>query len=158
MQGIADSKMKARNNNCTKGKSLATRVGPVLLELNKTVKKAEKCRRTLAKLGFSNSRWQEIVNDVDPEFRFLVRPKVLDAILVYLHSKRQPVSRESLVEHLSSHSVGSIQRIRQSITTNLHNGKLILCNGNDIALAEWKASGRLSSSISQRRAENKRKT
>lgn len=117
--------------------SSTTCIGKTLLDLSKALRKADKCRRTLAKLGFSHQRWQEIVNDVDPEFRFMVRPKVLDAILIYLHSVRSPVPKELLIDHLCKQSVGTIQRLRQSITINIRSGKLIVDRQNKIGLPEW---------------------
>jgi hypothetical protein len=126
-----------RRFNRRKRRNSGACIGAVLLNLSKAVRKAEKCRRTLAKLRFSHKRWQEIVNDVDPEFRFMVRPKLLDAILVYLHSVREPVNRESLVDHLSKQSIGTIQRIRQSITINVRSGKLTEDRQNKIGLPQW---------------------
>jgi hypothetical protein len=119
------------------GVSSATCIGKTLLDLSKALRKADKCRRTLTKLGFSHQRWQEIVNDVDPEFRFMVRPKVLDAILIYLHSVRGPVSKELLIDHLCRQSVGTIQRLRQSITINIRSGRLVVDQQNKISLPEW---------------------
>jgi hypothetical protein len=134
--------MKSRGigNEHKRGKrqSSKTCIGKTLLDLSKALRKAEKCRRTLTKAGFSHQRWQEIVNDVEPEFRFMVRPRVLDAIVVYLHSVRGSVPRELLIDHLCSQSVGTIQRLRQSITINLRSGKLIVDRQNKIGLPEWK--------------------
>ena len=51
----------------------AARVGPLLLTLSKALRDVERCRITLKAMGFSQKRWQEIVNDVNPELRFVLR-------------------------------------------------------------------------------------
>lgn len=113
-------------------------VGTILLDLRNALRRADKCRRALTRLGYSQQRWQEIVNDVEPELKFLVRPKVLDAITIYLRSKRRPVEKNLLIREIGARGGRSIQRIRQAITTNLRSGKLILFNGDRIGLPEWK--------------------
>jgi hypothetical protein len=87
-------------------------------------------------LGYSPEQWQEIVKEVDPELRFMVRPKTLDAIMEYLRSEGKPVARASLVTVLSGRRIAEARRIRQSITANLHNQKLVRY-GNKIGLPGW---------------------
>lgn len=117
---------------------LAQCVGAILLDLRNALRRAERCRRALSNLGYSPQRWQEIVKDVDPELRFMVRPKVLDAIITYLRSVGEPVSRNSLVHDLSAQAAGDLRRIRQTITANLHSKNLVMNADNKIGLPEWK--------------------
>jgi hypothetical protein len=119
------------------GAGSAACLGAVLLDLRNALRKAEQCRQKLLALGYSRQRWQEIINDVEPELRFVVRPKVLDAIIVYLRSIGQPISRELLVRQISTQGVGPLQRIRQAITANINSGKLIVSAKNNIGLPEW---------------------
>ncbi|HZU31795.1 MAG TPA: hypothetical protein VFB79_11810 [Candidatus Angelobacter sp.] len=114
-----------------------TCVGTILLELQNALAKAEKCRQALAESGYSRQRWQEIINDVEPELRFVVRPKVLDSIVILLRSVGKPVVRDALIQQLVTQGVGPVQRIRQSITAHLHSGKLVAASGDKIGLAEW---------------------
>jgi hypothetical protein len=116
---------------------LAQCVGAILLDLRNALRRAERCRRALSDLGYSRERWQEIVKDVDPELRFMVRPKVLDAIIIYLRSVGKPVSRNSLVQDLSAQAAGDLRRIRQSITANLNSKNLVMNADNKIGLPEW---------------------
>lgn len=117
---------------------LAQCVGAILLDLRNALRRAERCRRALSNLGYSPQRWQEIVKDVDPELRFMVRPKMLDAIIIYLRSVGEPVSRNSLVHDLSTQAAGDLRRIRQSITANLLSKNLVMNADNKIGLPEWK--------------------
>ncbi len=121
----------------TRPRPLAPCVGAVLLDLRNALRRVERCRRALSAAGYSRQRWQEIVNDVDPESRFMVGPKVLDAIISYIRSAREPVSKELLVHELSTQGAGPLRRIRQSITANLRNRKLVLYPGNKIGLPGW---------------------
>ena len=116
----------------------AQSVGAILLDLRSALRRAERCRLKLSRLGYSQQRWQEIVREVDPELRFMVRPKTLDAIVAYLRSEGKPVDRESLVRVLAAQRGGEARRIRQSVTANLHNQKLALYGVNRIGLPEWK--------------------
>ncbi|MGC2697403.1 MAG: hypothetical protein WA738_16575 [Candidatus Angelobacter sp.] len=118
--------------------ALAQCVGSILLDLRNALRRADRCRRALSDLGYSAERWQEIVKDVDPELRFMVRPKMLDAILTYLRSAGGPVRRDSLVNGLSVQTAGALRRIRQCITANLHSKNLVMYEGNKIGLPEWK--------------------
>lgn len=116
----------------------AQSVGAILLDLRNALRRAERCRLELNRLGYSQQRWQEIVKEVDPELRFMVRPKTLDAIIAYLRSEGKPVERELLVRVLSAQRGGEARRIRHSVTANLNNHKLVLYVGNKIGLPEWK--------------------
>lgn len=117
---------------------LASNVGALLLDLRNALQQAERCRLALIALGYSQTRWQEIVKDVDPELRFVLRPQILDAIITRLQSIGEPVNRHDLVRDLNKQGAGIPQRIKQSITQNLRAGNLGLFPGNKIGLAEWK--------------------
>lgn len=78
----------------------AARVGPVLLELSNALREVERCRTTLKAMGFSQKRWQEIVNEVNPELRFVLRAQVMDLIVGYLKSAGKPVERNQLARAL----------------------------------------------------------
>ena len=117
---------------------LASNVGALLLDLRDALRQAERCRLGLQALGYSPVRWQEIVRDVDKELRFLLRPQILDAIVIHLQSVGEPVPRQELVRDLNAHGAGVPQRIKQSITQNLRSGNLMLFPGNKVGLPEWK--------------------
>jgi hypothetical protein len=114
----------------------AAKIGAVLLALEDVIHRAERCRQKLKRFGFSQRRWQEIVNDVEPDLRFLARPKILDAIITYLHSTGKPIERELLVRELTAQGAGHPRRIRQSITNNLRNRNLALYSKSEIGLPE----------------------
>jgi hypothetical protein len=114
------------------------KIGAVLLALEDVIHRAERCRQKLTRFGFSQKRWQEIVNDVDPDLRFVARPKILDAIITFLHSTGKPLKKEFLVRELTAQGAGHPRRIRQSITNNLRNKNLALNSKNEIGLPEWK--------------------
>jgi hypothetical protein len=116
----------------------AARIGPVLLELRNALRRAERCRRVLKRFGFSEQRWLEIVKDVDPNLRFMVRPQILDAIVTHLLSVGEPVGKEELAHKLFAERVESLERIRQSITVSLRSRKLANWPHNKIGLPEWK--------------------
>ena len=117
---------------------LASNVGAVLLDLRNALQKAERCRLALKALGFSPLRWQEIVKDVDPELRFVVRPQILDTVITHLQSVGEPVDRHELVRDLNAQGAGIPQRIKQSITHGLRSGHLMPYSGNKIGLPAWK--------------------
>ena len=117
---------------------LASNVGALLLDLRNALQQAERCRLALISLGYSQKRWQEIVKDVDPELRFIVRPQILDAIITHLQSIGQPVDRQELVRDLNEQGAGVPQRIKQSITHGLRSEHLTLYPGNKVGLPEWK--------------------
>ena len=88
-------------------------------------------------MGYSQKRWQEIVNDVNPELRFVLQSQMRDPIIAYLKSVGKPVNRNRLAREIYAQAVGPIQRIRQSITTNLRSGNLTLHFGNKVGLPGW---------------------
>jgi hypothetical protein len=116
----------------------AARVGPLLLTLSQALREIERCRIALKAMGFSQKRWQEIVNDVNPELRFVLRSQMLDAIIAYLKSAGKPVEKNRLTRALYAQGAGPMQRIRQSITINLRAGNLTLHPGNRVGLPAWK--------------------
>ena len=116
------------------GHPLGASAGKLLLDLRDALHRAQRCRMALQGLGYSREQWQEIVKDVDPELRFVLRPQVFDAIIVYLESVGKPVSKDELVRALQEQAAGTPQRIRQSITLNLRCGNLLLHPGNKIGL------------------------
>jgi hypothetical protein len=116
----------------------AARVGPLLLDLSDALREVERCRIALKAMGYSQKRWQEIVNDVNPELRFVLRNQMLDPIVAYLKSAGKPVERNRLTRALYAQGAGPIQRIRQSITSNLRVGTLTLHSGNKVGLPTWK--------------------
>ena len=116
----------------------SARLGALLLKLHHGLRKVELCRRELKELGFSDRRWQEIVNDVNPEMRFAVRPRLLDAIVDFLESAAEPVPREVLTRELTAQGAGLLLRVRHSIATNLRNKSLALYPDDKIGLPEWK--------------------
>jgi len=120
---------------------LASNVGALLLDLRNALQQAERCRLALRDLGYTHERWQEIVKDVDPELRFILRPQVLDAIVVYLQSVGKPVKRQTLIRSLNTQGAGTLQRIQQSITIHLRAGNLVLFPGKKIGLPVWMDRG-----------------
>lgn len=116
----------------------AARVGPLLLTLSKALREVERCRIALKAMGYSQKRWQEIVNDVNPELRFVLKAQMLDPIVAYLKSVGKPVERNRLQRALYNQGAGPMQRIRQSITTNLRAGNLTLHSGSRVGLPAWK--------------------
>jgi hypothetical protein len=116
----------------------AASVGPLLLTLCNALQEVERCRIALKAMGYPQERWQEIVNDVNPELRFVLRAQMLDSIVAYLKSAGKPVERNRLARALYAQAAGPMQRIRQSITTNLRTGNLTLFSGNKVGLPAWK--------------------
>jgi hypothetical protein len=116
----------------------AASVGPLLLRLSNALQEVEHCRIALKVMGFPHNRWQEIVNDVNPELRFVVRGQMLDLIVAYLKSTGKPVERNRLVRVLHNQAAGPMQRIRHSISTNVKAGNLTLHSGNKVGLPAWK--------------------
>jgi hypothetical protein len=116
----------------------AASVGPLLLTLRNALTEVERCRITLKAMGFPQNRWQEIVNDVNPELRFVLRNQMLDPIVAYLKSAGKPVEKNRLTRALYAQGAGPIQRVRQSITLNLRAGNLTLYSGNKVGLPSWK--------------------
>jgi len=91
----------------------------------------------LKAMGFPQKRWQEIVQDVNPELRFVLRSQMLDPIVAYLKSAGKPVNRNRLTRALYAQGAGPMQRIRQSITVNLRAGHLTLHSGSKVGLPAW---------------------
>ena len=120
------------------GRPLAISVGPLLLDLHNALQRAERCRVALLRLGYSRERWQEIVRDVNPELRFVLSPRLLDRTITYLESVGRPLSRKSLTRALHLQGAGTLQRIRQSITSNLRSGNLARFPGYKVGLPAWK--------------------
>lgn len=116
------------------------RVGQVLLQVHQALRKLENCRRYLRGAGFSERRWLEIINDVNPELRFAMRPRLLDEIVEYLDTAGQPVARDLLVRELAAQGAGLLVRVRHCIAVNLRNKSLALFPGDRIGLPEWKKS------------------
>jgi len=134
---MANKKSESPEPSIGKARAAAS-VGPLLLNLRNALAEVERCRIALKSMGFSQSRWQEIVNDVNPELRFVLRAQMLDPIVAYLKSAGKPVERNRLARALYAQGAGPIQRIRQSITTNLRIGNLTLYSGNKVGLPAWR--------------------
>jgi|SRR5689334_21788512 len=113
---------------------LASDVGALMLDLCNALQQAERCRLALKDMGYPQVRWQEIVRDVAPELRFIVRPQILDAVITHLQSVGEPVERQELTRDLNAQGAGIPQRIKQSITHGLRSGYLMLYPGNKIGL------------------------
>jgi hypothetical protein len=139
---IKNKYKKIRISPANERAPLASNVGAVLLDLHSALRKAERCRILLRQLGYSEKRWQEIVRDVSPELRFMVRPQVLDAIITYLRSVGQPVNRKTLAQVLHSQRTAPLIRIKQTITVHLRSGNLKLFEENKIGLPDWKHKNR----------------
>jgi hypothetical protein len=138
---MATSKRKSRRQR-REQPCRSARLGALLLKLHHGLRKVELCRRELKELGFSDRRWQEIVNDVNPDMRFAVRPRLLDAILDFLESAAEPVPREVLARELTAQGAGLLLRVRHSIAANLRNKSLASFPGDKIGLPEWKKDAR----------------
>jgi len=120
------------------GQPLAISAGPLLLDLHDALQRAERCRVALLGQGYSRENWQEIVRDVNPELRFVLSPRLLDRTISYLESIGRPLSRKSLTHALHLQGAGTLQRIRQSITSNLRSGNLAHFPGYKVGLPAWK--------------------
>ncbi|HET9166756.1 MAG TPA: hypothetical protein VFP11_12220 [Candidatus Angelobacter sp.] len=120
------------------GQPIAISVGPLLLDLQSALQRAERCRLALVSLGYSREHWQEIVRDVNPELRFVLSPRLLDKTITYLESVGRPLSRKSLTRALHLQGAGTLQRIRQSLTSNLRSGNLAHFPGYKVGLPAWK--------------------
>jgi hypothetical protein len=120
------------------GQRFAISAGPILLELHNALQRAERCRVALLRLGYSREHWQEIVRDVNPELRFVLSPQLLDRSITYLESVGRPLSRKSLTRALHLQGAGTLQRIRQSITSNLRSGNLAHFPDYKVGLPAWK--------------------
>ena len=97
------------------GPCAGTKIGAVLLDLHDAIRNAQQCRQTLHALGISRREWLELVEDVDPDMRFLARPRLLDVIVVLLEKAGKPLGREELVQTLLMQGGGSSRQVRYSI-------------------------------------------
>lgn len=131
-------KLKQARVQGKSGQLIAINVGRVLLDLHNALHRAERCRLALLSLGYSREYWQEIVRDVNPELRFVLSPRLLDRTITYLESVGRPLSRKSLTRALHLQGAGTLQRIRQSITSNLRSGNLAHFPGYKVGLPAWK--------------------
>ena len=128
------------SNQVPTGQTRVANVGPILLELRDALRRAERCRMALFHMGYSRKRWLEIVNEVNPELRFVLKSQMLDPIVTYLKSVGKPMNRSRLSRELYAQAAGPMQRIRQSITVNLRSGNLTLYPGNRVGLPDWKTT------------------
>jgi hypothetical protein len=124
-------------NQSATSQTKAANIGLLLLELRDALRRVERCRIALFRMGYSQKRWLEIVNEVNPELRFVLQSQMLDPIVTYLKSAGKPVERTRLARALYAQATGPIQRIRQSITTNLRSGNLMRYPGNKVGLPGW---------------------
>lgn len=122
----------ARRGSCPGAK-----IGAVLLDLRDAISSARQCRQTLNALGISRREWLAIVQDVDPELRFLARPQALDGIVALLEKAGEPLLREALVRKLLLQGAGSSRQIRNCIHVCLRTGILTGHLGDKIGLPEW---------------------
>lgn len=113
-----------------------TKIGTVLLDLHDAIRSAQQCRQTLHALGISQKEWMEIVQEVDPDMRFLARPRGLDVIVALLQKAGKPLDREALVQTLLVQG-GSSRQARYRIHRYLRNGSLTLYRGDKIGLPKW---------------------
>jgi len=134
---VEERRKKPKDSYKSETASLASSVGVVLLELHNALGTAERCRVALRHLGYSQKRWQEIVKEVDPGLRFVLRPQALDAIITHLQSAGEPINRTALANILDSQGAGPLQHIKRAITVNLRNGNLKLLAENKIGLPTW---------------------
>jgi hypothetical protein len=134
---LQQNQNKPETSRLIEGSPMAANVGVILLELHHALRTAERCRVTLRLLGYSQKRWQEIVREVDPDFRFMVRPQILDHVITYLQSVGSPVGRKKLAAVLNSQGAGQLMRIKQAITANLRSGNLKRFGGNKVGLPTW---------------------
>jgi hypothetical protein len=125
-----------------RGPCPGTKIGTVLLDLHDAIRSAQQCRQTLHALGISRKEWLEIVQDVDPDMRFMARPQVLDIIVALLEKAGKPLGREALVRTLLVQGAGSSRQVRFCIHGYLRYGSLTLHRGDKIGLPEWSTTSR----------------
>src|SRR6478752_953879 len=92
-----------------RGPGSGIKIGTVLLALHDAIRSAQQCRQTLHALGISRKQWLEIVQDVDPDLRFLARPQMLDVIVTLLQKAGKPLGREALLRTLIAQGGSSRQ-------------------------------------------------
>jgi len=119
-----------------RGPCQGAKIGTVLLDLHDAIRSAQQCRQSLHALGISRKEWMEIVEDVDPDLRFLARPQELDVIVALLEKAGEPLDRATLVRALLVQG-GSSRQVRYSVHRYLRNGRLTLYPGDKIGLPEW---------------------
>lgn len=129
-------KRKALETVLRPGPGSGAKIGTVLLDLHDAIRSAQQCRQTLHALGISQKEWLEIVQEVDPDVRFLARPQGLDAIVALLQKAGKPLGREVLVRMLLMQG-GSSRQVRYRIHEYLRDGRLTLYRGDKIGLPEW---------------------
>jgi hypothetical protein len=122
-----------------RGPCEGAKIGTVLLDLHDAIRSAQQCRQTLYALGVSRKEWMEIVEDVDPDLRFLARPQELDIIVAVLEKAGKPLGREALARRCLVQG-GSSRQVRYCIHRYLRNGRLTLYPGDKIGLPEWTTS------------------
>jgi len=122
-----------------RGPCQGAKIGAVLLDLHDAIRNAQRCRQTLHALGISRKEWMEIVEDVDPDLKFLARPQELDVIVALLEKAGKPLDRAVLVRALLAQG-GTSRQVRYSIQRYLRNGKLMLYPGDKIGLPEWRTA------------------
>jgi len=122
-----------------RGPGSGIKIGTVLLALHDAIRSAQHCRQTLHALGISRKQWLEIVQDVDPDLRFLARPQILDVIVTLLQKAGKPLGREALLRTLIAQG-GSSRQVRYCMHEYLRNGSLRLYRGDKIGLPEWSAT------------------
>src|SRR6476469_1083611 len=127
-------------NQVPTGQTRVVNIGPLLLELRDALRRAERCRIALFRMGYSRKRWLEIVNEVNPELRFVLKSQMLDPIVTYVKSVGKPANRSTLSREFYAQAAGPMQRSRQSITVNLRSGNLTLYPGNRVGLPDWKTT------------------
>lgn len=113
------------------------KIGATLIKLRNALLQAKKCRQALEQQNFAKERWMEIVTEVDPKIRMMVRSQILDAVVQHLERVGKPVERGILVRDLSARKVGTAERIRQAVIMGLRAGILTLGPGNRVGLSEW---------------------
>ncbi|MGH9637026.1 MAG: hypothetical protein ACRD72_19525 [Candidatus Angelobacter sp.] len=134
-------KRKEQESATRPGPCPGAKIGTVLLDLHDAIRNAQQCRQTLHALGISRKEWLEIVEDVDPDMRFLARPRLLDVIVALMEKAGKPLGRETLVRTLLVQG-GSSRQVRYSIQGYLRSGSLTLFRGDNIGLPEWSAASR----------------
>lgn len=122
-----------------RGPCQGAKIGPVLLDLHDAIRSAQQCRQTLHAVGISRKEWMGIVEEVDPDMRFLARPQELDVIVALLEKAGKPLDRATLVRALLLQG-GTSRQVRYSIHRYLRTGRLTLYPGDKIGLPEWSAT------------------
>jgi hypothetical protein len=133
---MARGKRKQLEPTPLQGRCQGAKIGAVLLDLHDAIRSAQQCRQTLHTLGISRREWMEIVEDVDPDLKFLARPQELDVIVALLEKAGKPLERAALVRALLVQG-GTSRQVRYCVHRYLRNGRLTLYAGDKIGLPEW---------------------